>query len=206
MYIFRKKSKHEKSSSANGWRSIASTLAILIIAPVMAVLLTIFVFQSYEVYGESMETSLQNGDRLIVQKLSKNWAGLKGNDYVPKRGEIVVFERPPFISTSGNDVDHLIKRVIGLPRERVLVADGKITVFNEEFPEGFNPDADQEYAKDIPTTPGNVDITVGDNEIFVAGDNRSNSKDSRSFGAINTSTVTGTATLRFIPISNFQRL
>jgi signal peptidase I len=172
----------------------------------MAILITLFVFQSYEVYGESMETTLQNGDRLIVQKFSKNWAEVFGNEYVPKRHEIVVFDRPPFISSSGSNVDHLIKRVIGLPGERVIVESGKITVFNRDNPNGFDPDEGQEYAKDIPTTSGNVDITLGDRELFVAGDNRGNSKDSRSFGAISTDAITGVATLRFVPVNEFKNI
>lgn len=191
---------------ADGWKSIASTVAILIIAPILAIFVMVYVFQSYEVYGESMETSLQNGDRLIVQKFSKNWASLLGNDYLPKRGEIIVFDRPSFISDPSGEVDHLIKRVVGLPGERVVVIDGKITIYNEEKPEGFNPDKLEDYGKDILFTPGNVDITVGKNEVFVVGDNRSNSKDSRSFGAINVSTITGVATIRFIPVNNFEKL
>lgn len=194
------------SSSRRGWKNIASTFGILLIAPILAVFITIFIFQSYEVYGQSMETTLQNGDRLIVQKLSKNWSGIRGRDYIPQRGEIVVFDKPASLSTNGDDVDHLIKRVIGLPGERVVARDGKFTVYNEDSPDGFNPDAGQDYAKDIITTPGEVDITVGPGEIFVSGDNRTNSLDSRTFGAINADTVTGIAILRFVPVNNFKRL
>jgi len=153
-----------------------------------------------------METTLQNGDRLIVQKLSKNWSAIRGKDYIPRRGEIVVFSKPVFLSNTSDNVDHLIKRVIGLPGERVVVRDGKYTVYNVEFPDGFDPDKGQEYAKDILTTPGDVDITVGSKEVFVSGDNRSNSLDSRSFGAINASSITGVATIRFVPVNAFERL
>ncbi len=194
------------SSSKRGWKNIASTFGILLIAPVLAIFITIFIFQSYEVYGQSMETTLQNGDRLIVQKLSKNWSKVRGRNYIPQRGEIVVFDKPASLSSNGENVDHLIKRVIGLPGERVVVRDGKYTVYNEEFPDGFDPDAGKEYAKDIITTPGEVDITVGPGEIFVSGDNRTNSLDSRIFGAINAESVTGIATLRFVPVNNFERL
>lgn len=195
-----------KKASSRGWKNIASTVAILAIAPILAIFITIFVFQSYEVYGMSMETTLQNGDRLIVQKLSKNWSRLRGKDYIPQRHEIVVFDKPAFISGSSGDVDHLIKRVIGLPGERVVLSNGKYTIYNEEQPEGFDPDAGQEYAKDILNTPGEVDITVGQKEIFVSGDNRSNSLDSRNFGAINIDSITGIATIRFVPVDAFRKL
>ena len=195
-----------QAASSRGWKNIASTLAILAIAPILAIFITIFVFQSYEVYGMSMETTLQNGDRLIVQKFSKNWSSLRGKDYVPQRHEIVVFDKPAFLSGSSGDVDHLIKRVIGLPGERVVLSNGRYTVYNEEYPEGFNPDEGQEYAKDILNTPGEVDITVGQKEIFVSGDNRSNSLDSRNFGAISTDSITGIATIRFVPVNAFEKL
>jgi signal peptidase I len=195
-----------KSSAKRGWKNIASTFGILLIAPILAIFITVFVFQSYEVYGMSMETTLQNGDRLIVQKLSKNWSAIRGREYVPQRGEIVVFSKPSSLSSLSGDVDHLIKRVIGLPGERVVVRDGKYTIYNAEHPDGFDPDKDQEYAKDILTTPGEVDITVGESEIFVSGDNRTNSLDSRNFGAINVASVTGIATIRFVPVNNFKKL
>jgi signal peptidase I len=195
-----------KEASARGWKNITSTVAILLIAPLLAIFITIFVFQSYEVYGMSMETTLQDGDRLIVQKLSKNWSAIRGKEYIPQRYEIVVFDKPTFISNPSGDVDHLIKRVIGLPGERVVARDGKYTVYNSEFPDGFNPDSGQEYAKDITTTPGEVDITIGNGEIFVSGDNRTNSLDSRNFGAISAKSVTGIATLRFVPVNAFKRL
>mgnify|MGYP001146816135 CR=1 FL=1 len=206
--FFKKQDNPDTPQATNvesGWKSIASTLGILIAAPILAVFITIFVFQSYEVFGQSMETTLQNGDRLIVQKLSKNWSSVRGKDYVPKRYEVIVFDKPNAIRSTG-DVDHLIKRVIGLPGERVVVRDGKITIYNQENPDGFNPDDGQEYAKDILTTSGDVDITVRENEVFVNGDNRDNSLDSRNFGAITTRSITGVAILRFIPVGSFTDL
>lgn len=195
-----------RASSVRGWKSIASTLAIILIAPLLAIFITIFVFQSYEVFGMSMETTLQDGDRLIVQKFSKNWAAITGRDYLPQRSEIIVFDKPPFLGSNSGDVQHLIKRVIGLPGDRVVVRDGKITIYNVDNPEGFDPDEGQEYAKDILTTTGDVDITVSAGELFVAGDNRSNSLDSRSFGAIGVNSITGVATIRFVPVNAFKNI
>lgn len=189
-----------------GWKNIASTAAILLLAPVLAIFITVFVFQSYEVYGQSMETTLHNGDRLIVQKLSKNWSKLRGREYLPQRYEVVVFDKPANLTTGAEDVKHLIKRVIGLPGERVKVEGGAVTVYNAENPDGFNPDKDREYAKDIIITPGSVDITVGSGEVFVMGDNRTNSSDSRRFGTIRSTTITGIAKLRFIPVNAFLKL
>lgn len=200
------KSPDRKEAVARGWQSIASTVAILVLAPVLAVFITIFVFQSYEVYGASMENNLASGDRLIVQKLSRNWHKLRGDEYIPQRYEIIIFDKPRFIST-GDNVRHLIKRVIGLPGDRVVVKDGVITVYNAEHPDGYDVDEGQEYAANLAArTTGEADFTVEDGEVFVVGDNRSNSLDSRSFGPISIDSITGSALFRFLPLSGAQRL
>ena len=186
-------------------KGISSTLALLFLAPALALILTAHVFQSYEVDGDSMETTLQNSDRLIVNKFSKTLSNLSGNDYIPNRHDVVVFDRPVQSSIS-RQVDHLIKRVIALPGERVTVTNGTVTVFNQEFPDGFNPDQGREYMASVSATEGEVDITVGSNEIFVLGDNRFNSTDSRRFGSINVDSLVGPVEFRFIPINNTKKL
>lgn len=188
-----------------GWKSVASTLLLIIAAPVIAIALTAFVFQSYEVDGPSMERTLQNGDRLIVLKTGKTWAKLRNTDFIPERGDIIVFEKNDSVSAANEAERQLIKRVIGLPGDRVIVQDGTITIYNTEFPEGFNPDRDQAFSDGISvTTPGRVDITVPEGEIFVCGDNRTNSLDSRTFGTIASNDVVGTLSLRIYPFSKFE--
>lgn len=183
----------------NGVKSTLSIIGILVSAPLLALIITIYVFQSYVVFGPSMESSLSNGDRLIVLKAPKTWAKIRGKHYMPKRGEIVVFNRPNAIAYSGDD-KQLIKRVIALPGERVVVKDGKLTVYNKEYPEGFSPDETGSWAGAIKTTPIDTDTIVPENSVFVCGDNRSNSLDSRSFGAIDSDSIVGVATVRFLPL------
>lgn len=184
-------------------KSIVSTIAILIAAPLIALTLTAFVFQSYEVDGPSMETSLQNHDRLVVLKTGKTWAKIRGKAFIPKRGEIIIFSLKG--SLEGGESDRqLIKRVIGLPGDRVVVRDGEITVYNKQFPDGFNPDELGGYGNNVAkTTSGSVDITVKQDEVFVCGDNRPNSLDSRSFGSISTDDIVGNLALRIYPFSKF---
>ena len=81
-------------SRKNRYKSILSTIAIFLAAPLVALALTAYVFQSYEVDGPSMETTLQDNDRLIVLKLSKNISRLKKRVYLPARWDIIVFNRP----------------------------------------------------------------------------------------------------------------
>ncbi|MCA9328743.1 signal peptidase I, partial [Candidatus Saccharibacteria bacterium] len=119
--------------------------------------------------------------------------------------DIIVFDRPKNLSAP-DSTKHLIKRVIGLPGERVVVKDGSVTVFNKDNPDGFNPDKDKEYTRGFTSTPGNADITVGTNEVFVLGDNRTNSSDSRVFGTISTEIIVGRASARFIPVNAMKKL
>ncbi len=152
-----------------------------------------------------METTLQNGDRLLVYKLPKTIANITGGEYLPARWDVVIFDRPSQIKAP-NSVKHLIKRVIGLPGERVVVRDGVVTVYNNDNPGGFNPDSTQEYADGFEKTPGTTDVTVGADEIFVLGDNRNNSTDSRVFGPIPIKLLVGNATARFVPVDGMRKL
>ena len=190
-----------KRREHDGLKSILSTLAILIIAPIIALTLTAFAFQSYEVDGPSMETTLQNHDRLIVYKAPKTWSRITGHPYIPNRGDIIVFSKDDLSGFGGSAEKQLIKRVIGLPGERVVVKDGYLTIYNSAHPGGFQPDQTLPYGKVIPTTAGNVDITVPQNDVFVCGDNRPNSLDSRAFGAIPASSIVGKLSLRIFPFS-----
>lgn len=186
-------------------RGASGTVGLLIAAPLLAIFLTSHVFQPYEVDGASMETTLQNGDRLIVYKLPKTISNLTNNNYTPDRWDVIVFDKPKSLSAP-DSTRHLIKRVVGLPGERVVVHGGKVTIYNKENENGFDPDADKDYAKDILTTSGNFDITVGSDEVYVLGDNRTNSSDSRVFGPIKTSSIVGQATARFIPVDDMKKL
>lgn len=188
------------------WRGATSTIAILIAAPLVALTLTAFVFQSYEVDGPSMETTLQNRDRLLVWKLPKTFARITNKHYIPERGDIVVFvQQGLFDSSTGGQGKQLIKRVIGLPGDRVVVQDNHITIYNDQSPAGFNPDINHDYSQNIASvTSGNIDLRVPEGEVFVSGDNRTNSLDSRSFGTISSDDIVGKLALRIFPINGFK--
>lgn len=196
-----------KPAKKEGWRSVVSTILILAAAPVIAIVLTAFVFQSYEVDGPSMETTLQNHDRLIVNKIPRSLARLGAKPYVPARGTIIVFHKTGLPLSGHSDQDfvggdkQLIKRVIGIPGDRVIVKDNQVIIYNAENPGGFNPDAAGGYGNAARLTPGNVDITVRENEVFVMGDNRTNSLDSRSFGTVSSDEIVGKLVFRFFPFN-----
>jgi signal peptidase I len=162
-------------------------------------MLNSFVIQSYQVDGQSMENTLQNDDRLIVNKVPRTLSRLTGHQYVPGRGQIIIFNEaglPGFVGEK-----QLIKRVIGLPGEHVVVKDGRITVYNAQHPNGFDPDDAGTYQTASPVTVGDVNVYLQKDEIFVCGDNRPNSEDSRYFGPIKTNQVVAKLVLRILPLN-----
>lgn len=194
-----KNNQPSESTDTSTLRSVASTVALILLAPAIALFISAFILQSYQVDGESMETTLQNGDRLLVNKLPRTWARLTHHAYVPHRGNIIIFNQ------SGLDIGfvgdkQLIKRVIGLPGERVVVKDNQVTIYNKVHSEGFNPDLSGLYHLRTVQSLGNVDVTLGPSEIFVCGDNRPNSEDSRYFGPIDVRNVVGIMSVRVLPL------
>lgn len=185
-------------------RDLLSTLSILVAALVVAILMITFVFRSYQVDGPSMQNTLMNSDKLIIWKVPRTWADITGHAYIPKRGDIVVFTESGLERFGQENTKQLIKRVIGLPGDTVVVANGKYTIYNKENPKGFDPDTTLPYDKNIPFTSGNETVTLGPNQIFVSGDNRPDSLDSRDFGPINANQIIGQLVLRVYPISKMQ--
>ena len=185
--------------------SILSTLMILLIAPVIAILLTAFVFQSYQVDGPSMQNTLHNNDRLIVWKMPKTWSRITKHAYIPNRGDIIVFTEPK-LSDFGQDPNkQLIKRVIGLPGDRVVVKDGIVTVYNAQHPDGLHPDTDLPYHREGTDTAGDLEVTVAKGQVFVLGDNRENSLDSRAFGVVDAKDIVGKLVVRLLPLGDMKR-
>lgn len=183
------------------WRELLSTVSILVTALLIALFIITFVFRSYQVDGPSMETTLQNNDKLIIWKVPRTWASITRHDYIPNRGDVIVFNESGLNQYGPEDSKQLIKRVIGLPGERVMVKDGVITVYNQEHPDGFKPDQELPYGKNIPYTSGSVDVTLDKHQLFVSGDNRPDSLDSRVFGPIDASQVVGKLVMRVFPLN-----
>lgn len=190
-----------EAKGPSGWRELFSTIGILLTALLMALFIIAFVFRSYQVDGPSMQSTLQNGDKLIIWKVSRSWADLTGHPYIPGRGDIVVFTESGLSEFGQTDTKQLIKRVIGLPGDHITIQDNHYEIYNKTYPGGFDPDKTLPYGKHIPETTGNVDVTLSKNQLFVSGDNRPDSLDSRSFGPINASQVIGKLVLRVFPIN-----
>lgn len=187
----------------SGSKEIFSFVGIIALALILAFIIITFVFRSYSVDGPSMEPTLQNGNKLIVWKLPRTWASITGHQWVPKRGDIVVFNEANLSSCGQDTTRQLIKRVIGLPGNKIVIKDGHVYVFSKHHPDGFRPDQTLGYDKGNfiqPTTP-NETIQLNNHQLFVLGDNRPVSCDSRIFGPINTNQLVGQLVIRILPLS-----
>jgi len=185
-------------------------VGVLLIAPLFAILLTLFVFQSYQVDGYSMQNTLQNGDRLIVWKGSRTWARIIGDQYIPNRGDVIVVNQDNLTACGQSHGTQIVKRVIGLPGDRVVFSGGKYTVYNATHPDGFSPDTTLPYGHAntaLFDDPGSnsVDVTLGSTQLFVSGDHRANSCDSRYFGPIQSSQIIGKVAARFYPFDGAEK-
>ena len=168
------------------------------------VVINTYVFRSFNVVGPSMETTLFTGDRLIVDRLAVTASQVQNKAYVPDRGQVIVFKNPHY--SSGIEDEYIVKRVIGLPGERVVLKDGVYTVYNQANPNGFNPD-DKNHGEPGSPTSGEVDTTVPDGEIFVSGDHRQGnySYDSRNgLGTIPLYDIVGPVSFRVFPFNKVR--
>lgn len=198
--------RHPQHQGRHLWREAIAAIGIIAGAILVAVFIIVFVFRSYQVDGPSMENTLQNNDKLVIWKVPRTWADITHHDYIPDRGDIIVFNQSGLAEFGQDNNKQLIKRVIGLPGDHVVVKDGKVTIYNKQHPHGFDPDKTLPYGKDnaIPYTAGYTNVTLSKDQLFVCGDNRPDSLDSRSFGPINANQIVGKLVLRVFPISHAE--
>ncbi len=168
---------------------ILDLLKVLIIALVIVLPIRYFVAQPFVVSGSSMQPNFHDGEYLIIDELSYH----TGN---PERGDIIVFKYPKDTS------EYFIKRVIGLPGERVVIKEGHVYIYNAANPNGM--ELDETYLPAGTETLVDTDRTLGDDEFFVLGDNRPASSDSRFWGPVPRSDIVGRVVLRAYPFNVFS--
>ena len=184
----------EKEPSA---RWIFELVGVVVVAILVAVLLRTFVVATYSIPSGSMEPTLQIGDRIVVDKLSYHLHGVD-------RADIVVFSTPPTENCAGPPVSDLVKRVIGLPGETISLNDGNVYINGRLLPEPFLPPNLRHDT--YPGPPGTAyslshAYRIPAGEVYVMGDNRPESCDSRYWGPIHESTIVGKVDMRIWPWS-----
>lgn len=181
-------SKSEAFDSVKSF--IWETIKIVIISLIIIVPVRYYVIQPFYVQGASMEPNFFDHEYLIIDEISYRINS-------PERGDIIVFRYPKSPS------DFFIKRVIGLPGEKVEVKENQVIIYNEQNPGGFVLDESGYLADDV-HIPGDLETTLNENEYFVMGDNRQSSLDSRSFGPITSDAIIGRTWLRGWPFDRFK--
>jgi signal peptidase I len=170
-------------------RSVLEWVAVIVGALALALVLRAVLFQAFFIPSESMEPTLRRDDRVLVNKLSYRL-------HEVNRGDVVVFARPPGEPPGG--IDDLIKRVIALESETIEARDGQIRIDGMLLVET--------YLHDGAAVADFGPVTVPAGHVFVMGDNRRNSSDSRTFGPIDESSIVGRAFVLFWPPDRLRAL
>jgi signal peptidase I len=179
-----------KRRNRSNLRNIIEWVAIIAAALVVAIVIKTFLFQAFYIPSESMEPTLKPNDRVLVNKLSYKLHAIH-------RGDIVVFKRPPS-EASDPTIKDLIKRVIGLPGDTIEGRNDEVYINGQPLKETYVMPGAAGLTANFPATK------VGNDQYFVMGDNRTNSKDSRFIGTIPKSLVVGRAFIRVWPLSKIR--
>jgi signal peptidase I len=182
-------SPEPEPDEASPGRNALEWVGIIVLALIAAFLIKTFLLQAFYIPSESMDPTLKIGDRVLVNKLSYKAHQIR-------RGDIVVFERPPAEQGGDPAIKDLIKRVIALPGERVEGHDGHIFINGKQLNEPYLPTG--------VTTTDFSSQTVPAKTYWVMGDNRPRSKDSRYFGPIGEDLIVGRAFIRVWPIPHIH--
>ena len=161
---------------------------VVVISLAIIIPVRYFLIQPFYVKGASMEPNFYDHEYLIIDEISYRLGE-------PARGHVVVF-RYPFDRSQ-----YFIKRVIGLPGETIKIKEGKVYIYNQEQPEGAA--LVEDYLLPAMRTLGEVEVTLGQDEYYFLGDNRTSSLDSRAFGVVRRQDIIGRTLLRGWPVSRF---
>jgi signal peptidase I len=167
-------------------------LKIVIISLAIIIPIRYFLIQPFYVKGASMDPNFFDGDYLIIDEISYRFSA-------PEREDVIIFRYPL------DQSQFFIKRIIGLPGETVKVEDGKVFIKNKSIASGEFVLDESSYLENI-STAGNVEMSLGDDEYFVLGDNRDASSDSRKWGAIKKDYIIGRAWVRAWPFNRVKIL
>ena len=169
--------------NSNFWKEL---FKLILLSIVIVIPFRLYVAQPFIVDGASMDPTFATGNYLIVDELTYHFRG-------PERGSVLIFKYPRDPRKS------FIKRVIGLPGEKVSISGGQVTIINTAYPEGLV--LDEPYVKF--GKKDSADYVLGPSEYFVLGDNRLGSADSRIWGPVPEANIVGRPIIRLFPPALF---
>lgn len=180
---------HAKQKKSGLPRSIFNLIIVIVMVAALSFVMRTYVFAAYMIPSGSMQETIQIKDMVFSEKVTYYSRS-------PQRGDIITFEDPEMPNRI------LIKRVIATEGETVTLVDGKVCVDGKALSEP--------YTRGLPSSPLSSPVTypytVPQGCVWVMGDNRTNSSDSRFFGAVEVSSITGKAILVYWPLQHFGML
>ncbi len=159
-------------------------IKVVILAAITIIAVRSFLFKPFVVEGQSMQPNYFEKEYLLIDELSYHLRA-------PERGEVIVL-RAPIIQK-----EYYLKRVVGLPGERIKIENNKVIIFNDQYPQGKV--IEENYLTQ--STSGTTTVQLGPDEYFVMGDNRGESYDSRKFGPIPKNSIVGRTWIRGYPFN-----
>ena len=190
----------EVASSSDSFKAVRDWIIVLVVALVVALGIRTYVLQQFYISGPSMETTLYQPNRVLVNKLSYRL-------HEVNRGDVVVFDR---VTSNGETIQHddLIKRVIGLAGEKISISKCVVYVNKVALKEPYldSRDTEQDDLIERCRLPDMAEVVVPAKQVFVLGDNRPQSMDSRMFGAVDKNRIVGRAFVVLWPLSRWRWL
>ena len=190
----------EVSSSSDSFKAVRDWIIVLVVALVVALGIRTYVLQQFYISGPSMETTLYQPNRVLVNKLSYRLHDVN-------RGDVVVFDR---VTSNGESIHHddLIKRVVGLPGEKISISKCIVYVNKVALKEPYldGRDTEQDDLVERCRQPEMAEVVVPAKQVFVLGDNRPQSMDSRMFGSVDKNRIVGRAFVVLWPLSRWRWL
>lgn len=176
------------------WNFFLDTIETIVIAAAIFVIVYLFLVQPHQIRGVSMVPTFQDREYILTDKISYRFSS-------PERGDVIVFQAP-----KDHELD-FIKRIIGLPGEKIKIQNGNVFVYNDKFSNGLQ--VSEPYTSDPYTSPGDYAkegevIIIGSDQYFVMGDNRPRSSDSRFWGLVSRKEIIGKAWLRYWPLNKIK--
>lgn len=178
----------EKPKTNKTWSFIKELISFAVLSIVIVIPIRVFVAQPFIVSGESMYSTFETGQYLIVDQISYRFQE-------PQRGDVIIFRFPE------NPSKFFIKRIVGLPGEIIQLESQNVYIISKN---GERKKIEEEYISSSRDSFQTIELS--DKEYFVMGDNRLASLDSRSWGPLEKDLIIGRAFIRLLPISAFDFL